>query len=267
MEISDLIAMLTDGATPEQSAAVKALVEREATKTRVAALKQASEYEALAARETALKVELDGTTDRPGSRAYREWYDKNYPNIQKLQTDMAAYQQKYGTLEAPVNPAPPNPANSAYVTREEAMRMAQDAADQRIREQYAPRWSELLTSTGSLVQRHMFAGRKTPIDFTAVSALAKDKYNGNLGQAYDEWDKPERDKEAKLSEDKRVEARVQEELQKRRVQATMPGGVDMGRSTLTPVPKADLDKYDREGLKRDLAHTFMTGEYSPKEVV
>ena len=135
----------------------------------------------------------------------------------------------------------------------------QALVDQRIQQQYSPRWSELLMSTGSLVQRHMLAGRKNPIDFAHVSKVAAEKYNGNLDQAYDEWDKPEKDKELKAAEDARVDQRVKDELAKRGASANFPAAADFTPSAMSTRTKAEQDKYDPQALKNELARGWAEG--------
>lgn len=268
MTYEELESMLTDGLDDAAKAAVRAALNREQVKTKVGGLKAQAEFETIQQQATALRQELEGAPDKPGTRAYAKWYNDNWATIEANSKAIDAFEKKYGkgsfnamatgTATLPDPNAPPAPGIT--MTKEEIARLAAEAADNRIRDQYAPQWSNLLTSTGTLVQKHMYAGRKTPIDFSAVAELAK-KYNGDLNLAYDEWDKPEREKELKTAEDKRVEQRVQEELQKRGTTAHFPGGADMTPGTLAVRPKAETEKFDRATLNRDLASTFISGEY------
>jgi hypothetical protein len=252
MIVNDLITMLTDGLDPAEAASVRKAIERDAVKVKVETLKQQSEYADLQGRMQTLQKELEGEgqpgqpTYKPGSKAYRDWYEKNYPTIQKLDSDLAAYKAKYGDLNNPTV-TPPSPGVKTYTPEE-----IQTMVDNRIRDQYSPRWSDLLIGTGNLVQRHMLAGRKSPIDFTKVSALAQEKYNGNLDLAYEEWDKPERDRIAKEETDNLVNRRVEEELQKRQATSSFPAGADNTPGAMSQRSKADLDKYDPQALKSEL---------------
>jgi hypothetical protein len=263
MEINDLITMLTEGLDPADAAVVRRSIERDAVKAKATTLKQQSEYDALNSRLTAMQQEMEDQGQpgqagyKAGAKTYAQWYQQNYPKIQKLQDDMAKYQAKFGTLEAPTTQQTP-PAGGKQFTDAEI----QALVDQRIQQQYSPRWSELLMNTGDLVQRHMFAGRKTKIDFPTVSKLAAEKYNGNLDQAYDEWDKPEREKELKAAEDARVEQRVKDELAKRGAGANFPAAADFTPSSLSNRTKSEVEKYDPQALKNDLAREWATGSVS-----
>ena len=121
----------------------------------------------------------------------------------------------------------------------------------------------MLITTGELVQRHMFAGRKSVIPFKELEKKMTEAQKAGqpmtLVQAYEEWDKPERDKEAKLAEDKRVEARVTEELQKRGSTGNgFPGGADM---SVGPMSRhSDSDQFDSNALKQDLLNTYISGK-------
>lgn len=258
MDINDLIAMVTEGLPAEEAAKVKAAIERDSVKSKVVTLKAQGEYAALVQKEQELQAALDGGPNKPGAKAYQEWYEKNFAQVQALQVERDAYVKKHGPLEGgtPPNPNPATPPTT--YTEADIQRMV----DARIQGTYAPKWSELLTGTGSIVQRHMFAGRKAPIDFKAISDLAP-KYGGNLEQAYDEWDKPERDKVQAADTEKEIERRVKDEVAKRSVQQQFPGGADYTPAPLSSRTKADIDKFDPAAMKRDLAETFMRGE-APK---
>lgn len=263
MDINDLIAMATEGLTEAEAAPVKAALLREGFKTKAASIKAQKEYEAIEQRATALQAELEGGPSKPGAKAYQDWYTKNQKAIEDQSAAITAYEKKYGEgtffkaaergFSDVSNPNPnPNPG-SVTLTQEEVQRIVQKT----IGDQYSPQWSNLLTTTGSLVQKHMFSGRKTPIDFSKLGELAAQKYGGNLEQAYDEWDKPERERVAKEDEEKRIDKRVQEELQKRGASAQFPAGADATSGVLASHSKADLDKFDRSSLTRDLAKTWM----------
>lgn len=264
MEVNDLIMMLTEGLDPAEAAVVRKAIERDAVKAKATTLKQQSEYDAINTRLSALQQEMEDQGQpgqagyRAGAKTYATWYQQNYPKIQKLQDDMAKYQAKFGTLEAPTQQLQQAPPGTRQFTDADI----QTLVDQRIQTQYSPRWSDLLMNTGSLVQKHMLAGRKNPIDFAKVSQLAADKYAGNLDNAYDEWDKPERDKEGKAAEDARVDQRVKDELAKRGASTNFPAGADFTPGVLSTHTKADVDKYDPQALKNDLAREWAAGQAS-----
>jgi len=106
----------------------------------------------------------------------------------------------------------------------------------------------------------MFAGRKTEIDFDALDKMMGDK-KLTLEQAYDEWDKPEREKQEKVKLDAEVDRRVKEELQKRGATTQFPASADNTPGVLSTRPKADLDKFDKNAMKSSLVSTFLSGEY------
>jgi hypothetical protein len=174
------------------------------------------------------------------------------PAIQALQESVKAYEAKYGKLDDSTTPTTAQTA--AGLTADEVQRLV----DRGIQERYAPRWSELLEGTGNLVQKHMFAGRKTPIDFKTVSKLAQEKYQGNLEMAYDEWDKPEREKTEVAARESEIKRRVDEELQKRGASANFPAGADLTPGTLSSRTKAETEKFDKTALVRDLAQGWNT---------
>ena len=256
MDYNELISMVTEGLSPEQAATVKAAIERDAVKTKVSSLKAQTEYEALVQREQKLQAALEGGPGTPGARAYETWYNDNYAKVQQLQQDYIALKAKYGNPDGGIPPtASPTPSGKTY-TEDDIARMV----DARIQGQYAPKWSELLTGTGKVVQKHMFAGRKTPIDFDELSKLAA-KHNNNLEAAYDEWDRPAREAAEKDDREKEIKRRVDEEIQRRGASQQFPSGADFTPGSLTARSKADVDKFNPAALRQDLARTFMSGVY------
>jgi hypothetical protein len=258
--------MLTEGYTAEQAAPIKAAIEREAVKAKIATLKGQAEFDAIAGERQRLAAELEGVNGQPGSRAYRDWYDKNWEQVQVNDRAIQAFDQRYGkgafarAVEASAAPAapaaPPNGGGGTY-TDQQLRAMIADEAGKYVRDVFGNQWSNILVNTGNLMQKHMLAGRKSPIDLDAVAKIAKERYQGDLMLAYDEYDKPERDKEQKVAEDTRVEQRVKEELQKRGAPSHFPRGADLTPSALSVRTKAQVDGFDRAALKNDLAKTWM----------
>lgn len=254
MTTHELIAYLTEGLDDDQANAVRNAFKNSKVAERAGSLKAAKDFDDLAARESALKAELEGGPEKPGAKAYRDWYEKNYAAVQALQTEKAALIEKYGTVDAPKTAAATLTAGekpTAGMTEADIQRMV----DQRIQTGYAPRWSDLLTGMGGVVQKHMFSGRKAPIDMKKLSELAQAN-GGDLDRAYDEYDKPEREKQAKVDEDKRIETRVNEELQKRGAHQHFPA--DMTPGTLSR--NRDASKFDKGAMERELVNTFISGE-------
>lgn len=256
MDLEALISYLTEGLDADQSKAVRDALKNEKVSSKVGGLRQQRELDELQQREATLKAELEGDgAQKLGAKAYKEWYDKNYAAVVKLQQDQAKYIEKYGTLEAP------KPQDQQQQQQQQNLQgltpeQVQQLVDKRIQEGYAPRWSDLLTSTGSIVQKHMFSGRKAPIDFKKLSEIAQN-FGGDLDRAYDEYDKPEREKAAKEAQDKEIERRVSEELQKRGATQHFPAGADASPGILSR--DRDTSKFDKAAMERDLVSTFIRG--------
>jgi uncharacterized protein YukE len=242
--------MITDGLPADQAAIVKAAIERDAVKTKASTIKAQNEWQSIEQQRAALQDAMEGGPNRPGAKAYQQWYNDNYNKVVELQANLQKYQEKYGPNPDASNP--PNPGGRTMTPEE-----IQAEVDKRIRDQYAPLWSNTLTQTGTVVQKHLMAGRKTPIPMSDLGKLASERFNGNLEQAYDEWDKPEREKAFKADQEAEVERRVQERLQQHGAGPSFPGGADMTPSTLGIRTKTDMDKFDPAALKQDLAKTFI----------
>lgn len=258
MTKKELLDYLTDGLDDDQAKAVRDAFKNDKVAERAGTLKAAKEYDDLAARETALKAELEGGPEKPGAKAYREWYEKNYGLVKALQEERAALVDKYGTLDAPkgatpVDPAKPGDKLPAGLSKEDIARLV----DERIQGGYADRWSNLLTGMGGVVQKHMFAGRKTPIDMKKLSELAQAN-GGDLDRAYDEYDKPEREAAQKVETEKLITQRVNDELMKRGAHSSYPAGADMTPGILSR--DRDTSKFDKAAMERDLVNTFISGE-------
>lgn len=265
MDIQELISMLTDGLDADQAKIVKAAIERDSVKTKTASLRQQKEFDAIEAKRAELEAELVGDgQNKVGAREYAKWVEANRAEIARLAKAETDYKAKYGALDgANPNPANPNPNPEKPIIPAGLSREDIDKAiDARIRDGYAPRWSSLLTGTGSIVQKHMYAGRKTPIDFKKIEEIAG-KYNGDLEQAYDEYDKPEREKELAAKTEGEIKRRVSEELQKRGAQANFPAGADVTPGVLSE--RVNDGKFDKAAMRRDLLNTYVTGKYPGEE--
>jgi len=268
MTRDEFIAYMTNGLEAESASAVResiqAAFKNSVVASRAESLKAAKEYDDLAAREAALKTELEGTAEVPGTKAYAQWYAENFPKVRKLMADKAALEAKYGTLDAP-KPGDQNVSDDkdknklpTSLTQADIDKMV----DNRIQAGYGNRWGHLVTGMGTVVQRHVFAGRKKPIDMAKFSKLAEQYVTADgqpdFDRAYDEYDKPEREVEEKVATEKRIAQRVNEELQKRGAHANFPAGADATPGTLSR--DRDASKFDRGAMERDLVNTFISGE-------
>lgn len=258
----ELFDYLTQDAGLDEATA-KAMVtaaSNEKVGVKAASLVQKQQYDELERRAAEIELAYNGNGKKLGAKAYQEWYDKNYTAVEALKAKAAQYEERYGSLEAPTGgnpPGKPAAAAAATFTADDVQRMVNDV----IQKDYAPRWSNLLTSTGSIVQKHMFNGRKSEIDFKKLEEIAATK-GGDLDAAYDEYDRPEREAAAKVAEDTRVEGRVKEELQKRQTQSMFPAGAEGGASTGTSgITRIVSDKkYDRNSV----IAAATTGNYDGK---
>lgn len=259
MEVTELLNWLTDGISPEEAAVIKKAVERDAVKTKVSGIKAQSEYQAIVDKQTQMLAELDGADGQSGTRAYKDWYSKNYKAIEANDKAIRDYDAKHGAgsfakLAAGEPVIPPN-GNPQYLSKADAERLITE----QFQSTFAPNVADVLKKTGTLVQKHMYAKRTTPIDFEAIDKLMGEKKIG-LEAAYDIWDAPEREKATKEATEKEIDRRVAEKVQQARVNANFPGGADMSQSSLAVRPKAEVDKFDRTTLTRDLAKTWITGD-------
>lgn len=254
MTTEDLEQMLTDGLSPEQAAPIRDAIRRESVKSRVSTLKQEREYNEIVAQQQSLQRELEGAPDKSvvGARAYQKWYNENYTAAVRNAEQLQKYVAKYGA-DPDAAPGP-----QATVDVDSIMRRVRDE----VLPNYAPA-SAVVTAQAQqmkILQKHMFAGRKNPIDVDVLMRTAGEKYQGNLEQAYDEWDKPEREKAETASRDAEVTRRVNEELQKRGASQHFPAGADLTPSSLSARPKADVEKFDRTTLNQDLMKGWVSGE-------
>jgi hypothetical protein len=250
MTYDELIQMLTDGLPADEAAAVTKAVNRDTVKTRAAALRQQSELDALQARATALNAELEGGPDKPGAKAYAKWYADNFAAVQKLQADNAKFVEKYGTLEAPKVPANPEHV-LAGLSKEDVQR----EIDSRFNSNFAPNIADVLKKTGTLVQKHMYAKRTNPIDFDAIDKIMGEK-KIPLEAAYDEWDRPEREKDQKAATEAEISRRVTEEMQKRG-SAQVSGGTDYSSRVPSPLLGRGAKDFKPENFMDSLAQTFV----------
>lgn len=263
MDIQELISWVTEGLDPEQAKSVRAAIERDSVKTKAQGLRkgeEVTELEARANRVAELEQELDALDPQGNPKGYRAWYKKYENAVMANANAVQKFEEKYGAgalqkaLEGKLDFKAPDgsPAASAPIPKEEIQKLV----DQRIQEQYGPQWSNLLTGTGSIVQKHMFAGRKNLIDFEAVGRLVKEK-GMSLEAAYEEWDRPEREKTQKAQQDAEIERRVNEEIQKRGASANFPAGADFSSSPGVLARSGASENFDANALKRDLLKTFV----------
>lgn len=250
MTVDELIANLE--LDKETADLVRAKVKAE----KVASIKAAKELEDLQRRSQELEAELVGD-GKKGARNYKQWYDENFPKIQKLQSDYAKYVERYGAIDPNANPNPanpnPNPASPNAVSKEDFDKTMNGFTGQ---------WSSLLKGSGKILERHIRSGRTNEIDWDKLSELAATK-GGDLIAAYDEWDKPEREKSDRAAREKEINAEVEKRLKARQTDSFFPSTeqVSTGVSPLSK-DRGDAPKYDRSKV----IESAVTGLYEPATV-
>lgn len=235
-------------------ATAKAILANEKLAKKAGALVQQEEYAELERKAAELELSYNGTKDKPGAKAYQDWYAANFNKVKEYETALVQYKERFGDLTA----APP-----ADDKKKAPVQLSQDDIDKRVNEviqqNYAPRWASLLKDTGTIVQKHLRAGRKTDIDFQKLEEIAAKK-GGDLNAAYDEYDAPEREAAAKAATDAEIDRRVAEKLAAANTSKFFPSGADGTPSGgISPLSRAKSDqKYDRSKV----IESAVTGEYS-----
>jgi hypothetical protein len=256
LNAAELIAHLTEGLDEATTAQVKAVFASEKIQGRASLLRQESEYQAIATEQARLKSELEGTgdPDNPGAAAYKQWYAQNFDAIKKNADAVGAYQAKYGTLENPTNPPQNNQPPS--MTKADIEKLIGD----QLNGNFAPRMSDVTLAMAEVMQQHILNGRKVAINSGELLKLAA-KHSGDLRKAYEDYDRPEREKQAAATLEQTIQTRVKEELQKRGANLFYPAGADSTPGPLS-VRGSDDKKLNSADMDRLLSETFVSGEYA-----
>lgn len=248
MTVDELIANLE--LDKETADLVRAKVKAE----KVASIKAAKELEDLQRRSQELEAELVGD-GKKGARNYKQWYDENFPKIQKLQSDYAKYVERYGAIDPTTQPTTqPTTTNPSSVTKEDFDKTMSGFTGQ---------WSSLLKGSGKILERHIRSGRTNEIDWDKLSEIAATK-GGDLIAAYDEWDKPEREKSDRAAREKEINAEVEKRLKARQTDSFFPSTEVTPSNGISPLSKdrGDAPKYDRSKV----IESAVTGLYEPATV-
>jgi hypothetical protein len=254
MTKDELLAYLAEGTDEATKMKLTEIFADSRVASRTSTLRQQSELDALQSKRQELEDALDAVDKNPdGSikqfKGYRAWYNAMWPKIQEQNAREQKYIEKYGTLENPKVPEGTVPPPASQLTDEDLDRRF----DKRFSEQYASRIAGVIKTSTRLAQRHLLAGRKTEIDMDAIEELMQKRPGLSVEDAYNEWIKPEVEKETKLATEAEIQRRVDEKLQQLGSTGKgFPGGADM--STSGPFSRhADADKFDVNGLKDELA--------------
>jgi hypothetical protein len=255
MTAKEKLKWLIDDAGLDEATA-KAILENEKMQSKAGKFVQQEEYSELERKAAELELAYNGTKDKPGSKAYADWYQANFPTIKAYEVALAQYKERYGDLTAAPAPDKAKPQGGT-LTQEDIDKRVNEV----IQQNYAPRWSDLLTNTGSIVQKHMRAGRKSDIDFKKLSEIAQTK-GGDLMAAYDEYDAPERQAAEKAATDAEIDRRVSEKLKAAQTNQFFPAGADAtpsGSGSTSPLSRAKVEspKYDRSKV----IEAAVTGKY------
>lgn len=290
MEVQVLIDMLTEGLDDAEKATVTKAIQRDAVKAKASGLKAQNEFDAIVAERVKLQQELEGDqgANKLGARAYREWYEKNSPAITANDKAITEFDAKHGAgaflkfakgeFQIPVSTQPTATsslsadevknlikenlkANGVSLTREDLEREIQ----KQFQEKQAPNIAGVLKTTGRIIQRHMYAGRKNEVDFDALEKImdesAKSGKPIDIETAYSKWDQPEREKIEKESRAKELADAVasakkgwDEEQVKKNAGSYFPAGADATPGALSVHKGAE--GFDKNSMIRDLARNW-----------
>ena len=249
MKVDEVIASL--GLDEETAKLVRAKV----TEEKAASLRAQKEFDDIQRRATELESELVGD-GKTGARAHKQWYSENFSKIQKLQADYAKYVERYGALDQSTTTATTTDTKlpNNVVSKDDFDKTMSGLTQQ---------WSSLLANSGTILEKHIRAGRKNEINWQELSKLATEKHNGNLAAAYTEWDAPEADKANKAAEEKRINDEVEKRLKSRQTSTFFPS-TEQTPSGISPLSKdrGEAPKYDRNKV----IESAVTGIYEPATV-
>jgi len=247
MDINDVIAYATEGLTEEQAKPVREALLRDNVKGKFAGVKAQAEYDKIAQERAELQAAYDGGPDKPGAKAYKEWYEKNAAAAIELSKKAADYKAKFGKDPwdepgAP-NPNPPAPTGKQY-TDDDITRLV----DSRFQAQFAPNVAGTVKNLVKVMDKHNRAGRKTSFDIDAIEKIMTEKQIP-IEAAYDLWDQPEREKSTAEATEQEIERRVKERVQAAGGSTHFPG--------ITAEPGAMSQRsggaFDKQKLRNEIA--------------
>lgn len=270
MNVDELISMLTAGLNDTEAATVKNAILRDGVKNKVeSSYKTAKEIEAIqtAANKVAdMERQLDALDEKGNPVGYRSWYQKYGNAAVKYLNLVSEFEGKHGagSFEKTLNGQPPetkvDTKTGITMTEDDIRRIQQDNWTKN----QAPVVASAVTSVSKILQRHLRNKRENDVDFEALGKLANEKYGGNMEAAYDEYDKPEREKLAEVAAKKaetdreaEIQRRVKEEMQKLNAGQYFPTNFSAGPSVMTERTKSVKEGFDKPTLLQDLAKTFV----------
>ena len=254
MDINDVISFATEGLSEDQAKPIREALLRENVKTKFSTVKAQKEYEALEREKIALAESVEGGPNRPGLKAFQKWYEDNGARAVDLSKKEAEFIAKHGRSpydEAPPAGTPPVPPSGKSYSDEDIQRIA----DQRL-QAFSVNTASVVKNLVKVMDRHHRAKRTTEFDVDAIEKIMAEKQIP-IEAAYDEWDKPEREKSAAAELQKTVDQRVKEELAKRGTNQNFPIGEP---SAPSPISHRPTEGFDKQKFRESLMQTFATGE-------
>lgn len=207
------------------------------------------EHDTVQQKASQLEAELQGdaASGKLGARAYQEWWNKNGGAVVAMQREIAQYRERFGALDATQTQQTQQTQQPKGISVDDIDKRV----DSIIQDKYGAQWSNLLTKSGKIIERHLRAKRDNPIDWDQLGKLAGE-HGGDLERAYEAWDKPEAEKYAKAETEKEIERRVQEKLKLERTRQGIEGHQftqDVSpiskRAAVVQTTKTDKPAYDR----------------------
>jgi len=253
MDINDVIAFATEGLSEDQAKPIREALLREGTKQKFATVKAQKEYEALQTERDALNASIEGGPNEPGLKAFKKWYGDNGSRAVELSKKEAEFIAKHGRspYDEPANPNPANPNPAPLHSKEDIQRIAKEEL-----QVFSLNTAAVVKNLVKAMDRHHLNKRATPFDVDAIEKIMAEKQIP-IEAAYDEWDKPEREKASAAELKATVDQKVREELAKRGTNQNFPVA-DAGAPS--PISHRSAEGFDKQKFRESLMQTFATGE-------
>lgn len=243
--------LINDAGLDEATAkAVMDAAKNEKVQARASALRQQSEYDAILAK--ANKMEESANK----AKVYQDWVEKNGAAVEALKIEAAQYRERYGSLN---EPTVPTKTEVKSFDRTDVQKIVGDEVTMIVDKSLGPRVVNMTTGMMTVMERHIKHGRKHDIDWNKLQEISNDpKINGDVVKAYEEWDKPAAEIDAKESTEKEIRRRVDEELAKRGTREFFPANDGSSAASGSGISRSSTNKtYDRESVVR----AAITGKY------
>lgn len=242
MTIQDFEQMLRDSGVDDAS--IKSLIANDKVQSKATSLRHQSEYQAL-------------ESDYGEAKIYADWYKKNEAKLLQLfEAEKARLAQ--GEQQQQEQQNQQNQQQTA-MSRADIEKLINERATELYQKTYAPQIVGLTTGIGTVVEQHMRRGRKDKIDWKKLDELAA-KTHGDISQAYEEYDRPNLEKDHEAAFNARVEKEVKEKLAAAGVNR-FPAGADAQPSNSSPL-SARANPGEKTYDRSKVLETFLSGEYT-----